>query len=172
MPFSEDSIAIVYLATFGNYLIKPYIPRVWGDFSYLLTIERNAHQFWSQPFTPVSQKRKAAIEVTSTHTDAMTLVIERHKRGDDKINGIGSDYASVHWLPKSVIIPFKICVGRKSAKNHFAAQINYWRENALFCAPCALDDCCRVDLVVNGKVARNRFARHEFVRVNNSIADF
>ena len=76
----------ITLATFGDYPIKPYIPRVWGDFLDFLAIESDAEQLRPQPFPSMSQEVKAAIEVASTHTNSMFVVIKRNYRCDDDID--------------------------------------------------------------------------------------
>ena len=159
------------LATFGNYLINRYIPRVWGDFLDSLAVKREANQLRSAPSTPPFQKLKTAIEVTAAHADSITVVVEYDNRCDDEVTAVSRDDRSGNRLPEAEEIPGQHSVGSELSKNHFGAGIDYGRKNALFCAPCALDNGCRVDFVIARQVTGDGLARHEFVRVNDTFAD-
>ena len=73
------------LITVANYTIKPYIPRIWRNFLDFLAFERNADQLRSNPVFSVPQKRKAPIEIATAHADAMSFLVERDGRRNDKI---------------------------------------------------------------------------------------
>lgn len=138
------------LTVFGKYLIKWYVPRVWRNFLDFLTVERNAEQLWAQPSLPVFQKGKCAVEITTAHADAMTVHVEGDNRRNDKITQARGNTLARNWLPYAEKILVKSRIRSEFAKNHFAVQGHYWRENALFCAPRARDDRCRINFVTVG----------------------
>ncbi|MDH3611857.1 MAG: hypothetical protein OEU90_02345 [Gammaproteobacteria bacterium] len=118
------------------------------------------------------QEFKAAIEVTTTHSDSMPLVIERNHRRDDEITLSCSDIRSGNRFPEAENVLVKFGIGSEPPKYHIAVHAYDWRENALFCAPRALNDGSRVNFVVARQIADNSFAGHKLVRANHFLADF
>jgi hypothetical protein len=124
-----------------------------------------------QPVSTVLQKRKTAIAVTAAHSDSIVSITERNNRCDDEINRAWRNKRFGNWLPNTEKISFKFGVRSKMPKNHIVAHVEYWSENALFCAPCALDNDNWVNFVINGQIACNAFAGNKLVRVCDALAD-
>jgi L-fucose isomerase-like protein len=93
------------------------------------------------------QEVKAAVEVATTHTDTMALVVEGNDWRDNEIDCLRRNERPGNRFKQAEIVSFQFRVWRELSKNHVAARIGYRRENALFCAPCAMDDFGRVNFV-------------------------
>ena len=157
---------------FGKYLINRYIPRVWRNLLDFLAVKRNADQLGSSPAPPMFQEGETPVEVTAAHADPMTLRIECNDRRDHKVAVFSGDTISRFGFPNAQIVPPQNGVRSDLPKHHRAASCRYRRKNALFCAPCALDDRGRVDLAVDGQVANKCLARDELVRANDALTNY
>ncbi len=104
------------------------------------------------PVISVSQKCETAIEVAATHTDSVFIFVECNQWSNDEIELPRRHYFAVDRLPKSKTISQKGRVAVQLAINHFSVFADDWTENALICAPSALDDETRVDLVSHRQV--------------------
>ena len=70
----EDRCAA--LTKFADYVIKPYIPRLWHNFLDFLTVECKSDELRSQPRLSAAQESKRAIEIAAAHTDAIASMIK------------------------------------------------------------------------------------------------
>ena len=60
---------------------------------------------------PVSQERKCAIKVATTHANSIAVVIERNNGCNHKIECPRRDNFAVLWLWKSITIENELAIG-------------------------------------------------------------
>ena len=99
----------------------------------------------------VAQKGKATIVVTAAHADAIVVRVESDSRRYDDVESFWFAKYTSNRLPDSEPVALEFRVGLDFAKQHFCAAAQNRHENALICAPGALDDFTRIDLVVHGQ---------------------
>jgi hypothetical protein len=162
----ENSLFLV-----GDYAINPYIPRLWHDFLDFLALKRNANQFRTNPVSPVSQERKAPIEIAATHADSMATLVKRNGRCDDEVEFSRGKQKAVRGLPYAESVLLELCFGKDFAEEHLAPAAQNGNKNALVCAPCGFDDVSRIYFVTHGQVTAKHGARVEFPRFDDTFAD-
>ena len=147
------------------------IPRVWRDFPDSLALEGNADKPGSKPVPAVAEKSECAIKVTAAHADTVPLTIECNERSDDDIEFTCAGRLSRNGLPETEVVHRELRFGQRFAKQQKAVRAGYRQENALFCAPCALDDCSCIYLVPHWQVTTYRVAAHEITAVEKTVCD-
>lgn len=132
--------------------IKPYIPCIWRYSLDFLTSEGNAKELRFQPLISVSEERKTPVVVAATHTNSMIEIVESDSWSDDQLQCTGSNSVARNRFQNPHAIAQQGCCREYFAKKHFTGFARNWDENALFCAPAALDDNSCVDFVRHRKV--------------------
>ena len=135
---------------------KPYIPTIWRYFLDFLAIECKPDELWSQPGSPASQKRKMTIEVAAAHADTIACIIKSNERCNNDIEVGRIDLEFRFWFPNSEPISGNRRFRQQIPERHITVTVDYRRKNALFCAPGALDDSVRIDLVPCCQIAGDR----------------
>jgi hypothetical protein len=166
------NLSALSLDRFGNNAENRYIPRIWRDFFDSLALESDTDKFRVKPVIPVLEKRERAIEVTTTHTKTVPLIIEGEERSDDNIEPPGFDRLAVYRFPETEVIHCQSRLRERLAKMHVAAAAGYRQENPLFCAPRALDDCTRIYFVPRRNVTADIVATQEVAAVEKSISNY
>ena len=64
---------------------KPYIPRIWGYFLYLLAGECQSDHLGMKPGLPLFEECESPVKVAATHADTVILLIERDDRRDHDV---------------------------------------------------------------------------------------
>ncbi len=119
----------------------------------------------------MTQKCETPIKISSAHADAMALIGESNSRRDYDVEFLRRDKQTARRFPDTQTVLFQLGVRRDFTKQHLCAAAQNWDENALVCAPGALDDLACVDFVTHRQVYAHQFARRKFSRANYVIAD-
>ncbi|MCG8370650.1 MAG: hypothetical protein MJA32_09090 [Proteobacteria bacterium] len=131
--------------------IKPYIPRLWANFLDFLALIRDADELGTNPVPSIAQEREAAVVVTAPHSYAIALCVECDGRRNDHVERPRLDENSSDRLQDAERIPLEFRVGPDFAKRHLRRAAQNGNENALVCAPGALDDCTCIHFVLHRK---------------------
>ena len=148
-----------------------YIPRISRDFLHFLAFEGNTDQLRPQPVTTAGEECKSAIEVTATHADAVLLSIECNERSDDDVQLARIYKRPRDGFPETEVVSREVRSRQCLAKKHAAMRGGYGEENALFCAPGALDNCTCIYLVPGRQVTRDRRAAEKVAAVEEPVRD-
>ena len=126
-------------AGFRDNAVKPYIPRVCGDFRRLLAGECEPDEFRFQQLSSLPQKRKGAVVIAATHAYSQSVLTESNQwrqheiqfaRGDD-VSGIGHEQA--------VVVTNQVAPGSHFTEFQQAISPGHRGENPFLHAPCARD---------------------------------
>ena len=150
---------------------KPYIPRIWRYFLDFLTIECKPDELWPQPGMSASQECKRAIEVAAAHADTIACIIECDERCNYDIEVGRVDLQFRFRFQNSESVSAYRCFRLQYPERHLTATVDYWRRNALFCAPGALDDRVRIDLVPCRKIAGDRLTTQKVSAVEEAVGN-
>lgn len=105
------NLSALSLNRFGNNAENRYIPRIWRDFFDPLALESDTDKFRVKPVIPVPEKPERAIEVTTTHTKTVSLIVEGKERSDDNIEPARFDRITVNRFPETEVIQRQPCLG-------------------------------------------------------------
>ena len=118
-----------------------------------------------------TEECEGAIEVTTSHPNAVSPAIERNERSYHNIELVCIDRFTGYRLPKAKVIERQLRLGQCFVESHFSVRRGNWQENALFCAPCALDDCACIYFIPHREITADRVANKEVTAVKELIAD-
>ena len=118
------------------------------------------------------KKRKRAIEVTSAHADTVILAVESNERCYDDIEFLHVDRLAANRFPEPEFILRETRAGKRFTKKHLVVGRHNREENALFCAPCALDDCTCIYFVPGRNVTGDLVATQEVATAEKPIRDY
>ena len=119
----------------------------------------------------MAQECKTPIKISGAHADAMVLFIEGDGRRNDEIEILGVDEHAARRLPDTQTILLELRVRRDFAKQHLCSAAQDWNENALVCAPRALDDFACIDFVVHRQVSADQLAGGKLTRFDDAFTD-
>ena len=159
------------LIAFGNNRIKRYIPRVWRNFLDFLTTKRNADQLWSKPLFSMTQMCKAAIVISASHADPVVSIVVRNRRRNDNVQTLRVEQQSANGFPDPEPVLHEFRFGFDFAEHHLRLTAQNRYEYALFCAPCAFDDCSGIDFIVHRQEAADGPARIIFGQFAHTLAN-
>jgi hypothetical protein len=120
----------------------------------------------------VSLVRKISIKIAAAHADAVVELVECDKRCQYEVELSRRNYFALDGFPQSKITAAQNGFTLNLAVKHFSVFFGNRAENALFCAPRALDDAARIYFVGHREVTCNGMCGEKFVRPKNFGAYF
>ena len=104
------------------------------------------------------QEGKTTVKISGTHADTMISFIECNRWRDNKIEFLGRNKQASRWLPDSEAILFEFGFRGDFTKKHLCTAAQNRDENALICAPRALNDFACIYFVMHWQIRANQFA--------------
>jgi len=133
-------------ARLRKHLKKPYIPSTCVNFFDTLTVKGDANEFGMQETTAMPQEVKCPVVIAAAHANAIADQVECNQRCDAQIQLRGCYRPLGGGLEQSEITPHQVGGRPNFGKDKWAGFFCDRRKNALFHAPCALDQRPGIDL--------------------------
>lgn len=115
--------------------------------------------------------RETAIVITTPHADTIAIVVESNGRRYHDIENFRVEQESAYRFPDAEMVLLQFGIRRDLTEHHLRLTAQNRNEDALVCAPRALDDLARIDFIVHRQEAADRLAREKLGEFADSLAD-